>query len=110
MSVTSPLLPRIGDEQMELLCIDTQQRACAVDMRSCLGQMQRRNESGRPKQALFSIQVCVRAHSARAGSVARVAHMFLFLIFLHSTSTFIENASVYSPFLRFPVLDRKSVV
>src|SRR6266700_5198687 len=29
--------------------------------------------------------------------------MFLFLIFCHRTSTFIENASAYSPFRRFPV-------
>ena len=29
--------------------------------------------------------------------------MFLFLIFCHRTSTFMENASAYSPFRRFPV-------
>src|SRR5260221_13018512 len=98
------LLPRSVDERMDFFSIETIQRTCAGDMRSCLGQMQRGNKSGRPKQALFSIQVCVRAHSARAGSVERVAHMFLFLIFLHSTSTFMQNASVYSPSLRFPVL------
>src|SRR5256885_3535376 len=35
--------------------------------------------------------------------------MFLFLIFCHRTSTFIENASAYSPFRCFPVpRDRKS--
>ena len=72
------------------------------DLRSCTGQMQRGNTSGRPKQALFSIQVGVRANSAKPGAWNGQL-MFLFLMFCHRTSTFSENASAYSPFRRFPL-------
>src|SRR6266478_3975907 len=49
-------------------------------MKSCTGQMQGGNKSGKPKQALFCIQVLSEL-TQPSRSVERVAHMFLFLIF-----------------------------